>query len=57
MQSRRPSPTPRVPLARALGPCRQAEEARTEAERREREANERLEAVIAFREQLEGLDA
>ncbi len=42
-------------VARALGPCRRAVEARTEAERREREANERLDAVIAFREQLEGL--
>jgi hypothetical protein len=39
-------------LARALGPCRRA----VEAERREREANERLEVVLAFREQLDALD-
>lgn len=55
MQSKRPLRFPYLRSARALGPCKRAVEARTEAERREREANERLEALIAFREQLEAL--
>lgn len=55
MQTSRPLRYPFRSGATALGPCRRADEARTEAERREREANERLEAVIAFREQLEAL--
>ena len=55
MQSERPSRYPSLRAASALGPCRRAVEARREAECREREANERLEAVIALREQLERL--
>lgn len=55
MQGRRPLRYPSLRMAGALGPCRRAVEARTETERREKEANERLDAVIAFREQLEGL--
>ncbi|MER6591391.1 hypothetical protein ABT214_05955 [Micromonospora purpureochromogenes] len=55
MRSSRPSRYPSRLRATALGPCRRAEEARTEAERLEREAAERLELVIAFREQLERL--
>lgn len=47
--------TPFRCAARALGPCRRAVEARREAERREREATERLALVLAFREQLEAL--
>lgn len=55
MEASRPLRTPFRSAARALGPCRRAVEARREAERREREAYERLELVVAFREQLKCL--